>query len=70
MTINLRSRLRQIETKQWHGERPMSAILIRTQSDDGRDRQIAEHMVAGTYRLGWPLLILRASPLPGGNERP
>ena len=70
MTINLRSRIRRIETKQGHDERPRSAILIRPQSDDDRERQIVEHMAAGTYRPGWPLLILRASPLTGGTERP
>jgi hypothetical protein len=70
VTINLRSRLRRIETRQGHDDRPLSAILIRLQSDDDHARQIAEHMAAGTYRLGWPLLILRGSHLTGGTERP
>ncbi|TXN15156.1 hypothetical protein FV219_02525 [Methylobacterium sp. WL122] len=70
MTITLRSRLRRIETKQGHGDRPMSAILIRPQTNDDRGRQLAEHTAAGTYKPGWPLIILRASHLAGGIGQP
>lgn len=70
MTVNLLSRLRRIETRQGHGERPMSAILIRPQSDDDHARQLAEHMAAGTYKPGWPLIILRASHLAGDIGQP
>ena len=70
MTVNLHSRLRRIEARQGHGERPMSAILIRPQSDDDRARQLTDHTAAGIYRPGWPLIVLRASHLPGGIEQP
>lgn len=70
MTINLRSRLRRIEAKQGHSERPRSVILIKPQSDDDRAQQLADHLAVGTYKPGWPLIVLRTSHLTGGIEQP
>ena len=70
MTINARSCLHRIEAKHHQGERPLVATFIRSDSDEDRNRQLAEHMAAGTYRPGWPLIYLRAPRLTEGTARP
>ena len=64
VTINLRSRLRRIETKHCQDDRPLAAIYIRaTDAEDGA-RQLAEHMAADTYRPSWPLIICQGATQP------
>lgn len=51
-------------------EQAAFAAGIRSEGDEDRNRQLAEHIATGTYRPGWPFIHLRAPRLTKGTARP
>lgn len=69
MHNSLEIRLRRLEATE-APSLPMVALVVMARDDEDAQAQIAEAIVAGRHRPGWPAIILTGSPpLHEGDHR-
>jgi hypothetical protein len=67
--MSLERRLRRIETR-LAPSRPRAATILHLQPSEDAAPHIAARVAAGSYRDGWPLLIVRAAWSSGASPSP
>ena len=67
--MSLESRLRRVEA-QLAPSRPRAATILHLKPNEHAAYQIAARVAVGSYRDGWPLLIVRAAWSSGASPSP